>query len=222
MANEDKKIAGSAPTPSARFRADRKAIAFRMHLEGFELEQIVDAIKAMTGSCAGKSYVQGWITEAIEAARLARPEFLKVSVNVELEKIDNLERQYWAAWHRSCADKTKTRKTFDPPLKSAPPTLAKKRGRPKASEPPALLELGELKGVIVETETQNGDIKFLLGVQWCVEQRLKLNGTSAPKENKIGGDVEDPESESLVAQTAEQLGPRKIIFRTVGGDKKIG
>ena len=71
----------------------------------------------------------------------------------ELAKIDNLEREYWEAWERSCEDAGTVVKK------------AKEGGAKEATQ--------TIKG-------QAGDPRFLTGVQWCIERRCKLLGLDAP------------------------------------------
>jgi len=69
----------------------------------------------------------------------------------ELARIDRLEREYWRAWYesRGAHEKTVTMRT---------------EGQ------------GAYTKAQVEREELAGDPRFLGGVQWCVEQRLKIFG----------------------------------------------
>ena len=78
----------------------------------------------------------------------------------ELSRIDELERTYWDAWARSCEEKTKTR------------TEKSAGGTAKAS---------------VEKDQMLGNPAFLVGVQWCIEQRCKIFGINAPTKTEITG-----------------------------------
>ena len=69
----------------------------------------------------------------------------------ELARIDILEREYWQAWERS---QTKREKTL----------VEKKTG-----------VQGHDKSQI-RREEHVGDARFLDGVRWCIEQRLKIFG----------------------------------------------
>jgi hypothetical protein len=76
----------------------------------------------------------------------------------EVAKVDRLEREYWAAWERSCEDAETT----------------KQRGAP-GEEP------GKIKTASVErtVKGQAGDPRFLQGVQWCIDRRCKILGVDA-------------------------------------------
>ena len=71
----------------------------------------------------------------------------------ELAEIDHLEREYWAAWMRSCEDVETTRQEGDP---QATPSR-----------------------VVQTRKGQAGDPRFLQGVQWCIERRCKILGIEA-------------------------------------------
>lgn len=73
----------------------------------------------------------------------------------ELARIDRLEREYWQAWQRSLTEQVKTSK------------------RAKESSKDSSKEAGELR------ESRTGDERFLAGVRWCIEQRLKIFGVYA-------------------------------------------
>jgi hypothetical protein len=68
----------------------------------------------------------------------------------ELSKIDNLEKEYWAAWKNSIGEKTKTR--------------TKKIIGASATE------------ASVEKDQMLGNPAWLQGIQWCIEQRCKIFG----------------------------------------------
>lgn len=79
----------------------------------------------------------------------------------ELAKLDELEREYWAAWERS----QESRKTV------------KKR---KSDMPGGVAELKEM----IQSESC-GDAKYLDGVLRCIDRRSKLLGLDAPERNDI-------------------------------------
>jgi hypothetical protein len=75
----------------------------------------------------------------------------------QLAKIDNLEREYWRAWRRSCRDKE---------TKTAERASGADRDRTKA---------------VSRQERRDGNPAFLAGVQWCIEQRSAILGLNATK-----------------------------------------
>jgi len=86
----------------------------------------------------------------------------------ELAKIDNLELTYHAAWLRSCEDAE---------------TLTQK----------GKLRTGEEKLQPAEatktTKGQAGDPRFLQGIQWCIEKRIKIFGFDAPVKADVTGQL---------------------------------
>lgn len=66
----------------------------------------------------------------------------------ELAKIDHLEREYWRAWQRSQEDAEATK----------------------------IVESKDGKRYEAQTKGQAGDPRFLAGVQWCIDRRIKLIG----------------------------------------------
>lgn len=92
----------------------------------------------------------------------------------ELARIDRLEREYWQAWERSQEDAETVKQvgTLDSDGKKVKAGKAEKTS----------------KG-------QSGNPSFLAGVQWCIEQRLKIFGVyEAIKVRQIGWQDEVIES----------------------------
>jgi hypothetical protein len=88
---------------------------------------------------------------------------LDVAKGQELERIDQLEREYWLAWERSknSHETTTTEQTTAPG--------------------------GDRTRAAIRKEEQHGDPRYLAGVQWCVEQRCKILGLHAPTESRLTG-----------------------------------
>lgn len=85
----------------------------------------------------------------------------------ELARIDALELEYWQAWQRSQEDIVSS--------------TSKHRGADKED-----LRREELS---LQKKQQDGDPRFLQGVQWCIEQRCKLLGINAPEKFDFAGNV---------------------------------
>ena len=79
----------------------------------------------------------------------------------ELERINNLEREYWDAWQASIESGVKVSKE-------------RKVGN-------------EVVTVKQEVTKASGDPRFLSGVQWCIERRCKLLGLDEPDKHEHGG-----------------------------------
>jgi len=88
---------------------------------------------------------------------------------LELQKIDQLERTYWAEYERSKLPKT--RKT------------SKGRG---TTEKATSVEKTDM------VEERLGDPRYLEGVQWCVNKRCQILGLDAPKGNSDDKKREKP------------------------------
>ncbi len=94
---------------------------------------------------------------------------------IELEKIDNLEREYWDAWERS-KDPAKT----------------------------ATQRAGDITQTVRDSD---GDPRFLQGVQWCIERRIKLFGLDEPSKAKVTFErMQDDELIALVTTQLAELG----------------
>jgi hypothetical protein len=81
----------------------------------------------------------------------------------ELERIDLLEQEYWAAWEAS-----------------------KQERQTSTTEQTTDAEGERLRAGIRKVE-QTGDPRYLAGVQWCIEQRAKILGLHAPTETRLTG-----------------------------------
>lgn len=85
----------------------------------------------------------------------------------ELAKIDVLERAYWEGWDRSCKnqEETQAEKVED---KNAAGNPSYSRTKAKKIE-----------------KNRDGDVTFLHGVQWCIDQRCKIFGLLAPQRLQV-------------------------------------
>ena|SRR5215467_8301813 len=82
----------------------------------------------------------------------------------ELAKLDAAEREYWAAWHRSCQPREVT----------LTKRIAGKDPRDEAS---------------IRRETPAGDVRFLDGVLRCIHQRCALLGVATAADTAILTDI---------------------------------
>lgn len=83
----------------------------------------------------------------------------------ELARIDLVEREAWAAWHRSQKEKT-TREEEESSGEDSTRRTTKTRAEPR-----------------------DGSAEYLRLVQWCVEQRCKILGLDSPKQVQFVGAV---------------------------------
>lgn len=77
---------------------------------------------------------------------------------MELARLDELEREYWAAWERSKGEKTKARQF----------------GKMDADGQ------RQIERAVMEKEQLIGNPAFLAGVEKCIDMRCKLLGIYAP------------------------------------------
>jgi hypothetical protein len=99
----------------------------------------------------------------------------KARKEMELAKIDELERVYWQGYHRSLEDKeTSSTKRKEPPIIP---------GQPHS---PAALE------AMLRKEERDGNPEFLKGIQWCINKRCEIRGHDAPRKNELTGRAGGP------------------------------
>jgi hypothetical protein len=100
----------------------------------------------------------------IRAAWQAQTTFnLDEAKQIELARIDALERIYYAAWERSLAERTKTK-------------TEQATGPAKRAKGPAQTRAK----ATVERETLPGNPAYLAGIMSCIERRCKILGLDAP------------------------------------------
>ena len=129
---------------------DRQEIA-RLYLQGVIQADIADRL-GMTRQMVG--YDLKAIREAWLKSSLSN---FNERIAVELAKIDNVEVEYWQAWQRSTQVKES----------STAKIITDNEGKERN-------EAG------TKQEQMTGDEKFLAGVRWCIDRRLKLFGLDAP------------------------------------------
>lgn len=88
----------------------------------------------------------------------------------ELARIDELERTYWAEWHRS-----REARTISRTRRSARDLPGK--GKEEGEDEGQTIRSAESSEII---EERLGDPRYLQGVQWCIQERIKLLGLYAP------------------------------------------
>jgi hypothetical protein len=123
----------------------------------------------------------------------------------QLDRIDALEREAWAAWFRS--------------IPSNEPAEFEQgdQFRPRRKGDP---DLGRAAEVLTF-----GDTKYLAQVQWCITERSKILGLYAPVKNELsgsgGGPVkieQRPAPDLSRLGTAELLTLRGIVGKAAGND----
>lgn len=133
-----------AATPKKLRLAERRRIVAEMYKSGKTQVEMAEelGVNQATVSRDIKTLVQSWWQSTLYDIDLAK--------KIELDKINNLENEYWKAWVRSCKDIiTKTESSS---------------------------ERADLHDTTVKAMTTSGEPRFLDGVQKCIAQRIKLLG----------------------------------------------
>ena len=142
------KSGGVTPQEELNYTERREQVA-RMYLQG----------KTQNELAAQFGVNQSTISRDLEAIRLQWQEqallhFDEIKAR-ELARIDRLEREYWEAWEESKKDAEIVKQIG---------TLDSEKGKLKAGKAEKTIKV------------RSGNPSFLAGVQWCIEQRLKIFG----------------------------------------------
>ena len=137
---------------------DRETMAM-LYMKGYTFRQMADQLKEINRKTDPKytiSHQQVFkdVKAIVKDWEQNRQEFLDKRITIELEKINRLERVYNEAWEESKQTRTKRR--------------IKTKGNDPNNQTNAERMAEEMEVV--------GDKRWLEGIQWCVEMRLKLLG----------------------------------------------
>jgi hypothetical protein len=88
----------------------------------------------------------------------------------ELARINKLEIEYWEAWERS-------KKIFI--------STSVKRHSVTSNN----LDKNTPAETTTKQEDRNGDPRYLVGVQWCIDKRAAILGLNAPIKSELSGNV---------------------------------
>ena len=137
----------------------------RLYIEGNTQAQIADIISEASGKIVGRDTVHNTIQEIFKRWEMRYVDDVNFLKMRELVKIDKLESTYWEAWQRSSKD-FKSEETVE---KGG--TLPSKSGH-SYSEDGKRGYVGKSKRKVVEERV--GNVKFLQGIERCVELRMKI------------------------------------------------
>ena len=151
--------------------AERRRDVATMYLRGYKQVEIAAKWKVSQPQI---SYDLKWLHAEWIGAALMDVNEAKAR---ELARIDALELEYWHSWQES-----------KDPLKREIKTA--RRGSPDADGKERVAYISDLRS---EVEERVGDSRYLDGVRWCIEQRLKIFGVYAP--TKIAPTTPDGQSE---------------------------
>lgn len=138
---------------------ERRAKVAKLYLQGWYQADIAKevGVTQQQVSLDLKALKKEWLASSIR-------DFDKARDN-ELFKIDNLEREYWAAWEKSKTDYSKK--------------SIKAKGTKK--------ELNQVEKTDTEV-IMIGDKRFMDGIQWCINKRCEILGLDAPKKQELMGE----------------------------------
>lgn len=155
------------PTSPARARREKyKVQAIELYLKGHTQQKVRDIMEEETGHNFGLHTIHRFIQEAQKDWRANKEEMLTAHKEIELEKINRIESEFWGAWERSKANAKSTSET-------------KTKGKPGTeSATPGKLATTSKK---TEERNSNGDPRFMEGALRCVEMRNKLLGIEVPQ-----------------------------------------
>lgn len=187
MEKDDFKKTGASQTKDARLTQKEfySEMVCRLYLKGLSYKQIADKIVEEHDKRLDIRTVAKYITDAVKKWQAKKDQWAQEITVLELEKINVLEAEYWAAYERSKLP-IKTKKTKIEPVQEKPEEESgekKKRSRAKPKVPviPGFKILEEVR----EEREQIGNEKFLTGVQWCIERRLEILGHTGAIKNDI-------------------------------------
>lgn len=132
-----------------------------LYLQGKSQQEISETLAGMRNYSLSQQVISRDIQSVIKRWQKNEEDDLRVAKLKELAKIDLLEATYWKAWEKSLA----------PIEKQA---TEKKDGR-----------YASMSAKLTKEDTC-GDPRYLAGVQWCVEQRIKIFGLFAPAKLPVG------------------------------------
>lgn len=150
-----------APTKQALFvREDRYQQVTTLYLRGWTQKQIAAEVGVTQGMISNdlKEIQRRWREETAFNLDEAKGK--------ELARLDELERECWAAWEQSKSERTKARQETGGKGKDGKATVT------KAS---------------MEKEQRDGNPAFLQAVLSCIDRRCRLLGLDAPTKSELTG-----------------------------------
>ncbi len=192
-----------APTKQAQFvREDRYQQVTTLYLRGWTQKQIAAEVGVTQGMISNdlKVIQQRWREQTAFNLDEAKAK--------ELARLDELERECWAAWEQSKSERTKARQETGGKGKDGKATVT------KAS---------------MEKEQRDGNPAFLQAVLSCIDRRCKLLGLDAPTKSELTGKDGKPiEVEQRTKPDLSKLGVdellqlRQIMTKATDGTANAG
>ena len=150
--------------PNKAALEDRRQLVAGLYLRAWSMRAIAVEVDIGLGT------VSRDIQAVIAEWREQRLDDIDAYQTTELSRIAKLEQTYWEAWDRSVGE---SRRTVTESVTSSalvggveePVQVGPKRNRAQITK-----------------EDENGDPRFLAGVQWCIDRRCKILGLDAPQD----------------------------------------
>lgn len=135
--------------------ADRRKHVAEMYLKGQGQLEIAEKLNVDQSTISRdlKAIHEEWRLSAIRDFDLAK--------QIELERINRLEQEYWEAWEKSKSEKQISNK---------------KSSKRSTSSQPDYVEIQ------VRTEQREGEARYLQGIQWCISERCRILGLHENKQ----------------------------------------
>ena len=150
-----------------------KEFVLDLYLKGFSFTAITDGLNDSREYNVSRTQVTKDIKQEIELWKNERLDDISASVQLEIQKINVLEMEYWKAWIKS----QKNQKTITTSAKNNVNEQKKVVGRTEISK-------------TERQEESSGDVRFLQGVERCIQKRCELSGLDRAKEIVISGKLE--------------------------------
>jgi len=154
-------------SPSQRARA--KKIESDLYLRGYSQHAIKDELKTSHSITLSQPTICRDLKEIQDEWVKSRNVDISRSKIIELQKIDRVEREFWAGWERSYG--TTQRKYLR--SRSNKPTIIKTKTGSKS------VDNKSEERTLQEWELA-GDPRFLFGILQCIERRCKVLGIEEP------------------------------------------
>jgi len=150
-----------------------KEFVLDLYLKGFSFTSITDSLNGSREYNITRTQVTKDIKKEVELWKNERLDNISESVQLEIQKVNVLEMEYWKAWIQS----QKVQKVSTTSAKNRVDKDKKVQGN---------TELMKTE----RTESPVGDVRFLQGVERCIQKRCELAGLDKAKEIVISGKLE--------------------------------
>ena len=150
-----------------------KEFVLDLYLKGFSFTAITDSLNDSREYNVSRTQVTKDIKHEVAEWKNERLDNIDASVQLEIQKVNILEMEYWKAWIQS----QKIQKTT---------TVS---GRNTVNAEKKVVGMTDLTKT-ERAEDSCGDVRFLQGVERCIQKRCELSGLDRAKEIVISGKLE--------------------------------